>query len=136
MNKKIDCIAPSLGKKIYDYHNGFLKEKAAQKFLVHVSACPKCKQTLRRLEWIWKTIQDNPVLFFGRELDRSKVPDTSRRTALMKERVRNFTLRQLIEEWGKSSDRKDDAKAAADVYKHIRLASRELAQGKNTWSRK
>jgi len=68
MKNNYACIASRIGNKVYDYHSGFLRGKEPQKFLDHLSICPKCKETLRRLQWITRTILEQPNDFFNREV--------------------------------------------------------------------
>ena len=66
-NKKVACKAPKLGKKVYKYQAGALNKEDTKKFLDHVSNCPKCERTLRRLDWIAKTLSENREEFFTPE---------------------------------------------------------------------
>ena len=66
MKKKMNsaCTARPVGRLVYQYHNGSLSKEKTLKFLNHASKCPKCGSTLRRLDWITKTMRQNPSAYF------------------------------------------------------------------------
>jgi hypothetical protein len=51
------CLAPELGKMVYDYVDGMLSEEEGSDFEAHLLRCDKCYQMTITLDWLHETLR-------------------------------------------------------------------------------